>query len=479
LFQIALGRLAQVVMMVLTLKVATSFLSPFEMGRVFLIGTIVSFFTLSFINPVGMFLNRRLHAWDVEGSVRHFLNYFWLYLLLISLIAVAIVVTLIKSNFIDPHGESNLLLILIFLSLIITPVNQVVIPNLNLLGYRILFIYLSVATVGLSLIIASLIIFYMQPKAELWLFGILIGQFFVSIFGWNSFYKIINKPPESKVFDKLYLKDIKVVWRFAWPIFVCSGFSWIQSQGYRFYMAEIFGLTNLGLFVAGYGVSAGIMSAAESVLSTYFQPTFYKDISDANKDQQELAWAAYAEGVLPSLILACSFIAALSPELTKMFLGEGFKGSSTFIVWGCFAELFRLISYVYGMAAHAKMRTHALIFPNIVGAIVVFFTALLSSSYLGLNGIGLALAISSLALFIATYLSVSSNFLLLLPYSKLMKCILVGLFTQLLVYFFRNILLIGSLGILISISALYALMLFLLLRPYLKMKKFNLENYLD
>jgi hypothetical protein len=122
------------------------------------------------------------------------------------------------------------------------------------------------------------------------------------------------------------------------------------------------------------------------------------------------------------------------------------------------------------MAAHAKMKTHALIVPNMVGAIIVFILALLSAPYLGLNGIGLALAISSLALFITTYLSVKSNFLLLLPYSKLMKCILVGLLTQLLVYFFRDVLLVGSLIILISISALYALILFLLLRPYLNMK---------
>ncbi len=469
-FQIALGRLAQVVLMVLTLKVATSMLPPYEMGRVFLIGTIVSFFTLSFISPVGMFLNRRLHAWDVEGSVRHYLNYFWLYLLLVSLVAVIIVLALIKFKFIDPHGESFALLILIFFTLLITPVNQVVIPNLNLLGYRTLFVCFSLGTIALSLVIASLIIFYTQPKAELWLFGILTGQLLVSMFGWNSFYKIINNSPESKTFDKIYVKDIKVVWRFAWPILICSGFSWVQSQGYRFYMAEIFGLTNLGLFVAGYGVSAGIMSAAESVLSAYFQPTFYKEISDSNKAQQQLAWAAYAEGVLPSLILACSFIAALSPELTKLFLGESFKGSSTFIVWGCFAELFRLISYVYGMAAHAKMKTHALILPNLVGAIIVFLIAFLASPYLGLNGIGLALAISSLAVFFTTYLSVRSKFLLSPPYSKLTKCILVGLLTQLIVYLLRNVFLVGSLSIFISISGLYALILYLLLRTYLKIK---------
>ncbi len=46
------------------------------MGKVSLITTTTALFALFFVNPVGMFINRRMHAWIAAKSFR---SYFHLY----------------------------------------------------------------------------------------------------------------------------------------------------------------------------------------------------------------------------------------------------------------------------------------------------------------------------------------------------------------------------------------------------------------
>ena len=53
----------------------------------------------------------------------------------------------------------------------------------------------------------------------------------------------------------------------------------MQGQGYRYLLEGQLGLAQLGLFVAGYGISAGMIAGFESVLTTYFQPRLYRDVS--------------------------------------------------------------------------------------------------------------------------------------------------------------------------------------------------------
>ena len=87
--------------------------------------------------------------------------------------------------------------------------------------------------------------------------------------------------PQVKV-SKPTSEHFWLLFHFAWPVAISVGFNWLQTQGYRFLMADTLGLVDLGLFVVGYGISAGLIAAFESVLTTYFQPKFYKNVSRNN-----------------------------------------------------------------------------------------------------------------------------------------------------------------------------------------------------
>ena len=346
-----------------------------------------------------MFMNRRIHAWNETGRVKHYYNYFWAYLIAVSGLAVVTLFLFIKVGWVSVHTSVAWILLLVGGSLLISTVNQVVIPGLNLLGYRGSFVSLSLATTAMSLMASIAIVIGFTPSAENWICGLLAGQLIFAAVGWKTFF---GKLKAHEELQNPTQRHLDVLLGFAWPIAISVGLTWTQTQSYRFMMESSLGLNELGLFAAGYGISAGIIAAFESVFATYLQPVFYKNITNATLFDQSKAWGDYADTIFPSLILVGAVILACAPELTHAMLGSKYWSSSQFIIWGVVAELARVASGVYGMIAHARMKTRLLLLPSMVGATLSLTLIWLLIPLYGSNGVGAALMISSLSSFVLT-----------------------------------------------------------------------------
>ncbi len=389
---VAIGRIIQFSLLLLTLRLATSLLSPIEMGKISIVTSSVAFFALLLINPVGMYINRRLHAWDLRDKATNYLTYFWLYLLVANIFSALILCALIGFNIWNPSISTYWLLLLVCGNLTFGTLNQTVIPGLNLFGHTSWFLCLTVATTATSLIFAVSLVLKVAPNAENWLSGLLIGQLIVGLIGKKIFYsKLKGKESKNTALLKLSHTQIHNFLNFAWPIAIAVGLGWIQNQSYRYLMEERLGLIDLGLFVAGYGISAGLVAGFESIFTTYFQPKFYKRISTNTISEQAKAWQDYAQAILPSLLITSFFIMATAPDLTQLLLGPSFRQSSQFVVWGAFAESARISISVFGMATHARMNTKLLLTPNLVGAVLSVTLIWYLIPLYGSDGVGIGL----------------------------------------------------------------------------------------
>lgn len=425
---VSIGRIVQFALLLLTLRFATSILSPAEMGKVSIVTATVAFFALMLLNPVGMFMNRRLHAWDVSGYAVHYFRYFWLYLIGVGIVSVLMILAVIGFGFWKPSLSLSWLVILIGGNLVFGTINQVVIPGLNLLGYRGWFMALTVATTAISLLFAVVLTRYIQPSAEYWMSGLLIGQLFVGFLGKSIFFGKLNRQNTQSTFlPKLTNTQIHSFFAFAWPVAIAVGLGWLQSQGYRYLVADRLGLAQLGLFVAGFGISSGLISGFESIFTTYFQPKFYRSISSENLNEQSHAWLEYAQSILPALMLTSMLIIATAPELTKLLLGENFKASEQFIIWGAFAELARIATGVVGMVAHARMKTKLLLIPSLAGAFISLGSIWYLTSFLGSTGVGLGLAISSMTALVVTVYVSKNELTISMPMWLFIRSTLMGL----------------------------------------------------
>ncbi len=382
------------------MRVATTYLSPEEMGRLSLVTAATAFYALFLVNPIGMFINRRFHAWDELGRAKHYLKLHWIYLMMISVFAAISLGALNRIHAFGFQFNTTWLLVLVCGSLLFNTVNQTAIPSLNLLELRGRFITLTLATIGVGLATSVVLVEFFQPTAEYWLLGLLISQAVFAVIGVKLFFDKLR--PEGMV-TKLSCSQLRLLFDFAWPVAISVGFNWLQTQGYRFFVADSLGLVALGLFVAGYGISAGLMAAFESVLTTYFQPRFYKHVSTSSLADQSLAWNKYAGAILPSLMLVTFLLVGLAPELTRLMVGPAYQSASQFVVWGVIAEAARVLAGVYSMSAHAKMKTRLLLLPNLLGAVICIALIWVLAPAMGAHGVGLARSFAGIGMVLAMH----------------------------------------------------------------------------
>jgi O-antigen/teichoic acid export membrane protein len=367
---IAAGRVAQFILALISVRVLTTLLPPEEIGKISLITTGTAFFALFFVNPVGMFINRRLHDWIALGRFKTYFRHYVVFLLAVSCAAVAIATILIHLLDYSTRFDWRWVALLVAGSLVFNTIAQTLIPSLNILGHNGPFMALTLGTLLSSLLLATAIAAG-YPKAEAWLLGILLGQVLFSFVAYRFFFRRV---PERLQDVKIAPEQVRKLLSFAVPVAVAVGLNWLHLQGYRFVLGDAVGLHELGLFMAGYGVAAALLAGAETILATWFQPRFYREANlETSGDRSELgtrsvAWANYANAILPLSILAAGGVAAAAPSLVAMMLGPKFGTAGIFVAFGALAEGVRIVLGVAGLHAHARMTTARLIVPGAVGA---------------------------------------------------------------------------------------------------------------
>jgi O-antigen/teichoic acid export membrane protein len=350
-----------------------------------------------------MFINRRLHVWRASKVARHYLTVYVIYLLSVALFAAISVSLSYEMGLVNFGISISWLLFLVCGSLIFSTINHTVIPSLNFLGYSWEFVLLSVATIAASLTCATLLVQMVDPSTEYWLLGQLLGQIFIGAIGVKVLFMRLQPTRIVDTLPSIHRRHLHTLFSFAWPIAIAAGLGWVQGQGYRYLMEEQLGLAQLGLFVAGYGISAGMIAGFESVLTTYFQPRLYRDASMEYPVRQAQAWQRYAAAVIPSLILTVALVAMLAPELTHIFLGEDFQSARDYVVWGAVAEAARVLAGVYSLIAHIYMRTKWLILPSFIGAALSITLCSLLIPIYGAAGVGAGLIVSGYSMVVTMH----------------------------------------------------------------------------
>ena len=457
------------------MRVATTLLSPEEMGRVALVLTTTAFFALFLVNPIGMFINRRLHSWQEGGTARQYLIRYVNYLVWVAIGAAIALALLHKIGMVNFGISINWLIFLVCGSIIFNTVNQTVIPSLNLLGDSKRFIFLSLLTITASFACATFFVKMSQPSAQSWLFGLLLGQALLAVIGTKVLFKHLKKYENSKKCPAIHRFHLKTLFGFAWPVAIAAGLSWVQGQGYRYLLEEQLGLAQLGLFVAGYGISAGMIAGFESVLTTYFQPRLYRDVStDQHPDKHAQAWQRYAAAVIPSLVLTVGLIVMLAPELTSLFLGEKFQSAADFVIWGALAEAARVLMGVYSLIAHVYMRTRWLIMPNLIGALVSILMCAMLIPAFGAVGVGIGLASSGFIVVVTIHLLLARHVGGGVPIHPLLMASIAAATLWMLTLGLRQLLNLTGwtliFSILVPIGLIYLCLQYFLLREHLKDK---------
>jgi len=391
------GRLAQFALMFASVRIMTELLSPAEMGKAVLLTTATAFFALLLVNPVGMYFNRRLHAWMDAGRTRERFHTYLFYLLAVCVVA-ALSLGLADQWGLDLGGVSlPWVLSLICGSLFFNTCVQTLVPSLNMVGRHRAFIALTLGHLAAGLVASIVLNRIAPPSAERWLLGALLGQVVFSGVAYGVFFRPGSRVTAAPAGPSPFHRD--KLWQmamFCWPIALAVLLQWLHMQGYRFVLAQAFGLTELGLYAAGYGVAASLMAAADTILTTWFQPRFYRMVNSDSAAERDGAWRAYAQVMVPASLLAVTATVAAAPSLPRILLGASFHDTTLFVVLGALAEWTRMLVGVFGLNAHRHMATHKLLLPSLLGALLTYAVLWLCMPRLGIASAALGVWVGSM-----------------------------------------------------------------------------------
>jgi O-antigen/teichoic acid export membrane protein len=367
---IFLGKIFQIIIMLVAIRVTTALLNPKVMGIVYIFMTVYPFFVLALINPFGQYINRRIHTWHEQNVIMSNLAVYGLYLLFISLLSSIVGFMLYR------FGVSNGMPLAVFLPLLSSfilflTLNQTILQILNMLHYRLSFTVLTVLTSLGVLIFGYLFVYFWGNTAENWLYGTVVSNILFTLMGFYLLRKKLKEKYHGLLWSirRLSKEKIVMIFKFVIPLAIATLFMWLQNQGYRIIVEKNISLEFLGFFGVGMAISGQIASVVESIVMQYFHPIYYKRITNTTLENRQMAINELINTVLPIYFMLALFLSFLAKNLMEILVDGRYYEAYIFAIFAIWVEFFRMATNLFGNISQSEMNTKKFMTPYVIGSI--------------------------------------------------------------------------------------------------------------
>ena len=305
------GRLLQIIVALVAIRILTTILDPKEMGNYYLILSILSFFNLVLLNPPSMYFTRHLLQWQKNNNLLNALFVFLIWILLVTVFALPVIVAVYYWLGYGEKFELNELIAFILAALLISTAHRNLLYGLNTLGHRLSFVFYLVSTLLIGLIISISITALIKTSALSWLMGIVISELLIIYFIYNAFVNshVLNI---QKIKRSLDANRIKHIIAFTTPLALTSFLMWAQHSGYRVLIDYRYSAEVLGYMSVGMAIPAAIFASLEAITMQYMNPIYLKQILSASENQRSKAWNSMAKTVVPIYLFTAFFTIVFS-----------------------------------------------------------------------------------------------------------------------------------------------------------------------
>lgn len=379
-FVISAGRVVQIAAGLVAVRLFTSLLSTAEVGNLYLINSLTAFFGFALLNPVGMYIHRKMNRWVNDGVL---LRRFFLYNgYIVATAAVSVPTIFLLHHVLAVGGGVSLMQMLVYVVcyLFINTWNQTVVTTFNLLEHRVSFVGYTLATTILGLVLSVLLVFW-SHTAVWWLAGQVAAQAMVTSTAFLHLRYLLGKQTiRAHSGNMLTGPSLKHVLGFVLPLSMTTLLTWTQSQSYRLIIENRIGLDYLGKIGLGFSIAANVAAAVESIAQQVYFPAFYREVSGGDTNVRRNACNSMFQRTIPLFLSQAMAVTFLAPFLVRILAHVKFEGAFIYVMFAAWIELFRMTTGILSVAAHAEMRTRAMVMPYLTGSILAVAGVLGGSS---------------------------------------------------------------------------------------------------
>jgi O-antigen/teichoic acid export membrane protein len=194
-----------------------------------------------------------------------------------------------------------------------------------------------------------------------------------------------------------YLRDYL---RYATPFLVWAGFGMLSSFGDRWVLQGTFGEKEVGIYVALYQLANAPMALLFAMLSEFINPIVYQRIStDISNETVRKSTSILTKSILGviAIILPVAGIGLFFGDtVVRMLTSAQFVGHTSVLAFLCIAILLFNVGQVYTTIGCALNRPVVYMWPKAIYSILFILLALVFIKTFALEGVAIALCISSL-----------------------------------------------------------------------------------
>ena len=391
---LTIGRALQALLAIATLRMLTEFLPQDQIGKQYLINSVILWFSMVLINPVGMFVNRHLHEWKSNKQLFYYIKQLNLYFFIVAAISIPLIFTLNYFNLVANISADFYIYAYFFLYILLSTWFQTLTSLFNLFDEQKIFISLNIASQFLGLVFAFFYIHYFSINALSWLFGLLTGQSISLMIGCYFYFKKFHFEQKSTPVVNTFFNKTALL--FCYPVAITTLFMWLNTQGYRLIVQHHLGLETLASLGVGFGLAASVSSVVESITTQFYYPKYYQSLANSDLEKRADNWIKLWQNCLSVYLPFCFLTISAAAFLVKVLTAQKFHHVIELVVVGAFVELFRQLSNVSYLVAHGEKKTDKTILPYAIGAMSIFilFYAFDKFSSLNESTVGYSLLLS-------------------------------------------------------------------------------------
>ncbi len=364
-----LSRAGQLAAAFATIKLSTTLLSPAEVGSVNQLNSFAMLLATGLLLPIIAYFTRGVIGWVETGRFEANARVM-LCTIALAAFTLSAVGALLQWSWGVVHDVTVPWVgFLLLVYLIGFPIHNLLVNCTAVLGRRTqtAIQFNLAAWLGLA---AAITLYLQFDTAETWYLGICIGFLVSGQVFWIFLRKIRGSTVAGqRAYHNVLPFDMTAVLRFIWPQVLVGVLWWIQSQSYRFQLAEISSIATVGLFFAGYALCSVPMQAFEATVNEYYAPMLYGRIDTTSQSGVVEAWNLYASIYVPLILIFGSLIAACAPFLVILALGSEFQAVSAILLWPAVGETARALSTVNHALGIVKVDMRRLLPPALAGAL--------------------------------------------------------------------------------------------------------------
>jgi O-antigen/teichoic acid export membrane protein len=385
------GRLVTALIGIVTIRVATTFLTPAQYGELAMLIAVQAFCGLFLVNPVGQHINRHTHQWWDDGTLLLRLATYGRYIFGVAIIgAIAVFVFVMQPSF-----EQTLFAALAILLMVNAATwNATSIPMLNMLGFRASSVVWAIVTAAVALL-ASFVLVSWMPNATAWLCGQALGLTVGALGAGRALRQHASYADLSAGVHPLL--DRAVIVQYCMPLAVATGLMWLQVFGYRFVVRAYWGVEILGYAAVGLLLAGQLFSLIETLAQQFLLPLFYRRITqgDTRSNQSAMSDLLNFMGPLYLLLAGAMFLGA--PYILKLLAAAQYADADIFVRFGVGVECCRVLGNLFGQSAQITKKTQSLVLPYAFGAIGAIGLMLLVGEHdSGISWIGAVLLLAAM-----------------------------------------------------------------------------------